>query len=180
VKIKNSAKKKLPVILTALLVAILAFAFIITPALDRLEETTPTEQAFTQRIDLIKNALTLITAHPLFGVGLGNYLPSVSGFQKPLPSTLYIQPVHNIFLLLLSEIGIIGLLFILAFLFKTYQRLYGMQDGRKNSLLIVISVILILGLFDHYWLTLQQNQLFLAVILGLCWAKITPNPCLQK
>jgi O-antigen ligase len=169
-KIKNSPKKKLSVIFTALLIAILAFAsFVYTPALDRLEETTTTEQAFTQRIYLLKNALTLISAHPFFGVGLGNYLPSVAAIQKPLPSTLYIQPVHNIFLLLTSEIGIIGLLFFLALLFKTYQRLYGLPHYIRNPLLIALSVILILGLFDHYWITLQQNQLLFAVILGLCW-----------
>ena len=171
VKIKNSTKKKLPVALTALLVLILVFSFLAyTPALTRLEETTLTEQAFTQRIDLTKNALTLIAVHPLFGVGLGNYLPAVAVIQKPL-STLYIQPVHNIFLLLLSEIGIIGLLSVLAFLFKTYQRLKNPPTNNiKKILLIVLSVILILGLFDHYWLTLQQNQLLLTVILGLSWA----------
>ncbi|MBU4099621.1 hypothetical protein KJ980_08325, partial [Patescibacteria group bacterium] len=94
---------------------------------------------------------------------------------------------------------IIGAAFFLWFLFKTYNRLlfYLSLRGRtelmrrsplassaerdkgvqlkqaKQSpaiLLILLSVILILGLFDHYWLTLQQGQLLFAIILGLCWA----------
>lgn len=181
VKIKNSTKKKLPLILTTLLITTLALSSLIyTPALTRLEQTTLTEQSFTQRIDLTKNALSLIATHPLLGVGLGNYLPSVAIIQKPLTSVLYIQPVHNIFLLITAEIGLIGLTLTLCFLFKTYRRLLSSPSDTNKTLIIILSAILILGLFDHYWLTLQQNQLLLALILGLCWAKISTPTFLQK
>ncbi|MBU3978385.1 O-antigen ligase family protein, partial [Patescibacteria group bacterium] len=172
---------------------------IFTPVLPRLEGTNFTEEAISQRADLLKSTLVMINERPLFGVGLFNFLPGISHIQKPLSSTLYLQPVHNIFLLVTAEIGIIGAAFFLWFLFKTYNRLlfYLSLRGRtelmrrsplassaerdkgvqlkqaKQSpaiLLILLSVILILGLFDHYWLTLQQGQLLFAIILGLCWA----------
>ncbi len=155
-----------------------------TPVLPRLEGTNFTEEAFSQRADLFKSTLIIIKDHPLFGVGLYNFIPSLSHIQKPLSPTLYLQPVHNIFLLITAEIGIIGVSFFLWFLFKTYKRLLSHLSLRtpdliraKQSpavLLILLSVILILGLFDHYWLTIQQGQLLLALILGLCWA---PKTC---
>jgi hypothetical protein len=43
----------------------------------------------------------------------------------------------------------------------------------RNFLLLALSAILLTGMFDHYWLTLQQGQLLFAVILGLSWTKKT-------
>jgi hypothetical protein len=31
--------------------------------------------------------------------------------------------------------------------------------------------IIFTGFFDHYWLTLIQNQLLFVLILGLAWSK---------
>ncbi len=182
---KNGIKDFLP-----LLIIIVSFILLFfTPVLPRLEGTNFTEEAFSQRADLFKSTLIMIKDHPLLGVGLLNFLPGISFIQKPLSPTLYLQPVHNIFLLITAEIGIIGLAFFLLFLFKTYKRLLfylSLRERRTKSelacltgvwtkqspavLLILLSVILILGLFDHYWLTIQQGQLLFTLILGLCWA----------
>jgi len=195
-------RKKTPMIFLAyifFIVAIVIGALFYIPVLPRLEGTNFTEEAITQRADLFKSTLIMIKDHPLFGVGLFNFLPGISHIQKPLSSTLYLQPVHNIFLLVTAEIGIIGVAFFLWFLFKTYKRLLlqlslrGRTEPMRRSplassaeldkgvqlkqtkqslitLLVLLSAILILGLFDHYWLTLQQGQLLFALILGLCWA----------
>jgi O-antigen ligase len=149
------------------IIIIFVSLLLLTPVLPRLEGTNFAEEAFSQRADLFKSTLIMIKDHPLFGVGLLNFLPSLSHIQKPLSPTLYLQPVHNIFLLITAEAGIIGLAFSLWFLFKTYKRLL---FHLSSTLLILFSVILILGLFDHYWLTLQQGQLLFALIIGLCWA----------
>jgi O-antigen ligase len=143
---------------------------IFTPVLARLQGTRFTEEAVTQREELLKATGNIILSRPLFGVGLHNFLPTVGRVQKPLSPTLYLQPVHNILLLIMAEIGIIGLIFFLWFLFKTYQHLRRLPNNTRNVLMIILSVILILGLFDHYWLTLQQGQLLFALFLGLCWA----------
>ncbi len=170
--------KKTPIIFLAYfcLLALITGALFYIPVLSRLKGTNFAEEAFSQRADLFKSALIIIKDHPLFGVGLHNFIPSLSHIQKPLSPTLYLQPVHNIFLLITAEIGIIGSAFFLWFLFKTYNRLLFYLSLRhhevaKQSLitLLILSAILILGLFDHYWLTLQQGQLLLALILGLCW-----------
>ena len=45
------------------------------------------------------------------------------------------------------------------FVWRTWRRGQGLIH---NSLFIILA----LGLFDHYFLTLQQGQLMLAVVLG--------------
>ena len=93
--------------------------------------------------------------NPFLGVGLGV-------FPLTIAKGIFFQPAHNIYLLLLSETGLIGLSMFLILIFKTL----------KNSLKIPLIIILFLGMFDHYSLTLQQTQLLFSIILGLSWSKM--------
>lgn len=114
----------------------------------------------SKRVELINNSIKIIAEQPLMGVGLGNYLYA----QNKFPSSyfdLINQPVHNIFLLLLSELGIISSFIFMFFVFNNTKK-----QWLFNNLLIV-GVVITTGLVDHYWLTLQQNFLLLAVVLGL-------------
>ena len=71
-----------------------------------------------------------------------------------IPSTTrFLQPVHNIYLLLLSEAGVIGLFMFLWILWR----------AKKHW---VILIVFFLGLVDHYFLTLQQGQLLLVILLS--------------
>jgi hypothetical protein len=112
-----------------------------------------------KRFDLIKNSLTIISRYPFTGVGPGNYLFAQTGFPSVHYNFLN-QPVHNIFLLLLAEIGIV-----VGTLVLFLTRKYLMFFLRKKVIYLTLAVLLT-GLFDHYWLTLQQNILLLAVIFG--------------
>ncbi len=111
-----------------------------------------------KRIELVKNSLLIFQRHPWFGVGLGNYLLA----QNQIASQYWLffnQPVHNIFILFLVETGLlIGGVIIYLFWNQAY-RLF-----RVNP--YVILVVLLTGFFDHYWLSLQQNFLLLALIYG--------------
>jgi len=112
-----------------------------------------------KRLQLMQNALLIIAKRPLFGVGLGNYLLAQQQFPQRFADFLN-QPVHNIFLLLLSEIGI-AITAALYFIFRKEFKI-----AFKNSPYIFL-VVLLTGLFDHYWLTLQQNFLLIGLILGV-------------
>lgn len=112
-----------------------------------------------QRILLAKASLEVFSQKPLLGVGLNNFLtqlPMAAAFNK----ILIIQPVHNIYLLVLAETGILGLLsvFILLILF--------LKNIKNTFLLSAFLFILVTGLFDHYWLTLPQNMLLLSILIG--------------
>lgn len=114
--------------------------------------------SMSKRIDLMGNSINIFLQHPLLGVGLGNYLNAQQLFVMKYPY-FFLQPVHNIFLLLLSEGGLL----LTGFLTYVGIKLLTNQKTIPYCLLVVV----ITGLFDHYWLTLQQNILLLPVIFGL-------------
>jgi len=130
------------------------------------------EKPTQERIQLIKSSLEMIKSNPISGVGLNNFIVRLPEYWQS-GQTRLLQPVHNIYLLILTETGLVGFLIFLWFLVLTFKRLL---CYRIATLLIALSVILLLGLFDHYWFTLQQNQLLLAIVLGLVWREKETKP----
>jgi len=116
-----------------------------------------------KRKELILNSLNIIKNFPLFGVGLGNYLFAQKDFSSSF-SLFFNQPVHNIFLLLIAEVGIPFFILLLFFIINFFKK-----NNKKISLntYYLILTIIFTGFFDHYWLTLKQNFLLLAVLFGL-------------
>ncbi len=147
-----------------------------TPFGSRLLQTNFAEEAVVQRTELLQASATMVAQQPVIGIGFGNFIPQLATVQQPLSVGFYLQPVHNVFLLVLVETGIFGLSFFIWFLFKTYRRLF--QLAKKTRVLpyrifvVLLSVVLVVGLFDHYFFTLQQGQLLFALIIGLCWTSI--------
>lgn len=171
-----SGQKKKIIIFLGLIIFIL-FALWLSPLGSRLLQTSLTEESFVQRKELIAASAKLFVAHPFWGVGFGNFIPSVPSVQKVTVATFYLQPVHNIFLLVLTETGPVGLLFFVWLLVKTYRRLFRLIKKRKAAApvcrlsIILLTIVLILGSFDHYFLTLQQGQLLMTLVTGLAWVK---------
>ncbi|MFH0863798.1 MAG: O-antigen ligase family protein [Candidatus Gottesmanbacteria bacterium] len=125
------------------------------------------QESITYRQDLNAVALKMFTSSPLLGVGLNNFLVRLPEFYRFPGPVYFLQPAHNIFLLIASETGLIGLISLIWFLILTIRRLLLITN---YMLLTTLSTILVLGLFDHYFYTLQQGQLLLAIILGLSWS----------
>ncbi len=129
---------------------------------------------FTSRIDLATIALTIIQSHMIFGVGLLNYFPFMLEYQTEITPVL-LQPVHNIYLLVLLQVGILGAIPVSIFLVKTVQRVIAIWNSKpeKNAFFSVTGAIfisiLLIGVADHFFLTLQQGMLMTAVITGFLW-----------
>lgn len=126
------------------------------------------------RNELTPIALSAVNAFPL-GLGLHNFYYYQAGIQTQF-SSVYLQPVHNIFLLLLAESGIICTLLFVYFLGLTLVKLYARAQKDKRLtlnkvLLALLLVSITVGMFDHYLLTIQQGQLLFTILLGLCWNK---------
>ena len=144
----------------------------------RFSQTSFFEESFLQRTELIDSAIQIIQSNPILGVGLGHFIPTLAPLQEPLSLGLYMQPVHNIYLLAAAETGYVGLGIFLFIIALTYRRLLfnisltPLFRPMYLILTLLLSIILLIGLFDHYFLTLQQGQLLFAFILGLSWAKV--------
>lgn len=114
------------------------------------------QPTISERITLLSNAGIQILHSPLLGVGLGNFIPS-----QTLNNNFISQPVHNIYILLATEIGLPMTVLIILLLIKTIKNLH------QKPLKYAAIAILLSGMFDHYWLTLHQNQLLFALIISL-------------
>ncbi len=135
-----------------------------------------TDESVVVRQALNISAIEIWKTHLWFGVGLGNFIVSLPLF---LPSKLiyFLQPVHNIYLLLLSEMGIVGIcviVYILYFLFKNESQIMHTDKKIKHVIHTSLFMFLILGLVDHYPLTLQQGQLLLTLLIGLSIVEYNP------
>ncbi|MCL5113924.1 MAG: O-antigen ligase family protein [Patescibacteria group bacterium] len=160
-----------------LLAALLILGILLTPLRLRFINFNPMDETILSRVELAKDSLVMIKNQPLLGTGINNFLVELSYIEKNNHNLFYLQPVHNIYLLIASQTGIVGLGVFLWFIGKTYKRIREELRSRdRNSKVynfkpIILSVILILGFFDHYFLTIQQGQLLLSFVFGLCWAK---------
>ena len=132
-----------------------------------------TNEAFSQRKQLIDAALLMIKNFPLSGVGLNNFIFSLPNYWSLIGFTYWLQPVHNIYFLIAAETGFTGLIIFIWFLILTFRRLFKYFSMFSLILALSLILILLLGLNDHYWLTLQQNQLLLTFVLGLSWSKLS-------
>ncbi len=121
-----------------------------------------------RREELAEIALKYFEENPLLGVGLNNFIVVSSSSSFISGASRFLQPVHNIYLLSLAETGIVGSIGFLVFLLFPLIRLITRSKNDRAKLLIQLYlIILFLGLFDHYFLTLPQGQRMLFVIWGL-------------
>lgn len=121
-----------------------------------------------RREDLAGIALNLFSKSPFTGVGLNNFIPFAADQLLVGPSR-FLQPVHNIFLLQLSETGILGLLGLLALVEVPIWLSF---KNKSKILLVIWAVIIFLGMFDHYFLTLPQGYRLLFLVWGLSFGMV--------
>lgn len=116
-----------------------------------------------ERVWLAKAALQMISKNPFFGVGLSGFIPVLPRFWQG--KVFLLQPVHNLFLLVAAETGLFGLAAFCWFWLLLFRK------ALKNWFLaLAVLAIFFTGLFDHYWLTLQQNVLIFTITSSLVWS----------
>ncbi|MCR4324695.1 MAG: O-antigen ligase family protein [Candidatus Curtissbacteria bacterium] len=107
-----------------------------------------------ERLTLAQAALNITLLNPLFGVGSNNFILELSRLNLfALSETRLLQPAHNVFLLILAENGIVGLL-----LFATLLLVISKSINDKIKLAL-FAAILIFSTTDHFLWTLQQGRL---------------------
>mgnify|MGYP006295295687 CR=1 FL=1 len=136
-------------------------------------------QSFTERVQYFNISKQIFYTYP-FGTGLGNFtilMPDFAAFK--LDPWLY-QPVHNIYMLLLNEIGIFGVISFLGLFFMSgvfiFSSMKKTQSGKKELgavLLSLLAAVFVLGLFDHYPVSLHQGLMLLFLVFAISGRYIT-------
>ena len=106
--------------------------------------------------------VAIFKSHPWFGVGPGAYTLALAE-KNPSVSTYDLQPVHNIFLLSLVELGIfawLSLFFILSYLI---YKIYRFQP----VFLAVIVALFVSGFTDHWLWSMYTGMMLWWVVLAL-------------
>lgn len=129
------------------------------PTVFVLMKVNPLEESVVVRQQLNGAAIKLWAASPLVGVGLGNFLVELPK-MLPSKSVYFLQPVHNIYLLILAETGVVGFILFCWLLWKVFLHPFSIYH-------LSFTILLILGLVDHYPLSLQQGQLLLTLLVAL-------------
>ena len=122
---------------------ILIFHWVIFPKI----YLSASEPAIQQRMDYLKLGWQSVKENPFFGVGLGQ--PIYKGQN---------QPIHNLYLLIASETGLVGLFLFFLFIYFIFRHSFEIQE-------IIFISILFLGMFDHYLWTIPAGQLLLWITI---------------
>ncbi len=157
------------VVLAALgLIMFFAFGWAIAPR----SHLSIEEPSVAYRLDYDEVALILAESHP-FGVGLGNQV--IAGISEKVYQNLGLdelnwQPIHNIYLLALVELGVLGfiafLFFVGSLIFEKIKDFKNWNLGTIISLAIFLA-LLFLGLFDHYLWDLEPGRLMFWLAVGI-------------
>lgn len=150
--IRYEKKKHLAKWFFLIFIALGIFSFTF-PTLD--SKVLSINTSFSKRAQLFEESLFKIRQRPFFGVG---YSASTS-----VKSNVFarVQPVHNIFMLILEEAGLFALFFFVIFI------IFILYHQPKNSFIFIsILQILMLGFFDHYIFTMHQTLLLFFIIIG--------------
>ena len=115
--------------------------------------------------------------NPFLGVGSGQFvlnMEKIDGIQN-----WQFQPVHNVFLLILNEIGIFGLILFAWFVWEIVKNFplqhkcstWNILRGKYETFIFYVEAIffgfMFIMLFDHYFWDIQQGQIMLWIIFGI-------------
>jgi hypothetical protein len=144
------------------------------------------KQSYSERMVYLWPSINMIFTNPLFGIGMGQFVPRMEQFSHISLAPWQFQPVHNVFLLIWSEIGILSLTAFIVFIYqviKIIPRLPRSKIVPRGTILdytgwsnfdqtlniylkgLLISFIIVM-LSDHYLWDIQQGEIMLWLILG--------------
>jgi len=104
-KENKELSKKIILLFLLFIVSCLSFVVFAFPELFSRFSVSSAEQSVTLRVLYNETAYSVIQEYPLIGIGLGNFVWEIRE-MLPLLSNWIHQPVHNVYLLISSEVGL--------------------------------------------------------------------------
>jgi len=113
----------------------------------------------------LKNvAINMIKKKPFFGVGFRNFLIKRQEFSKESVERAY---VHNIYLLIAAENGLISFFLFILLLMSIFINLFRLSlNPLTIAIFCIVVSFLIIGFFDHYPISSNFGRFVLFLNLG--------------
>jgi O-antigen ligase len=106
-----------------------------------------------------------------FGTGMADeprYAETRGLFEKfGIRNPLDFQPVHNLYLLIGTELGVAGLLLLLFFLGSLFRSVGGIAPELRALSISLFAFVAVFALFDHFFWTLEAGRLMFWGALGI-------------
>jgi len=143
----------------------------------RFESTSRLEKiSFEERVSQYQQFQDVLRRNPFFGVGPGAY-PFALAEVFPKKDVWSYQPIHNVFLLLLAELGVVGLLAFLYLLLRVDQVSTQVAKRAEGMFALSLSILLlVLSLFDHYLWSFWSGLALCAFVFACLLKWSTDNP----
>jgi O-antigen ligase len=179
-------------IVTIISVCILAFIFTNTMPQNLRERFSKTQvtanargtgdgdiDSTTRRYYLAQAGWRIFLNHPVFGIGIGNYY-----YENRFYAPVHPGRAHNMYLEIMAELGLIGILLFLGIIFHTFKSLNriikanNIFSGYARGFYIGLVGFLIAGIFLH---AQQDRILWFLIFMSAALENIAfPKPELQK
>ncbi len=114
------------------------------------------DSAVADRVNLLKQSINIFKTNWLMGTGYNSFVKEMgSNMPRTANGVLLNQPVHNVFMLSLCELGILGTALVGISYWKTF---FKKKVNLKSLRNIFITICLIsIGMVDHYLFSLPQG-----------------------
>ena len=120
-----------------------------------------------ERVNGYGEAIDIIKSRPIIGTGMGNYT-AAAYIADPSRDGWSYQPVHTLPLLILAELGVVGLgliLFLIGAFFAFVNRI--VTNDRWAMIVISSTIFLPIAFFDHYLWTAWTGLLLMPLLFAL-------------
>lgn len=125
------------------------------------------------RIRLWKTALKMIKDHPILGVGNGNYISYYDEYVKKYPQLAYADykryPVHNSYLKVETELGVLGGLSFAAVILTALSKIYKTLKHSDSTVKKIFYTGFFASAVAFLFMNLSDNLLFVPQIAVYFW-----------
>ena len=118
------------------------------------------------RVWYTQQAINIIQKHLLTGMGIGSFVLELS---KIAVEGVLVEPVHNIFLLVTTELGVVGLIITISLFISIALHTFKAKSPQAILASATLTGLGVISFFDHYLWTLAPGRMLLGLALGL-WA----------
>ncbi len=103
---------------------------------------------------------------PIFGVGPNAYTFTLADQDPGQPVWVY-QPIHNVFLLILAELGVVGFVLFVFWIGRIGRSLMAIKNPNGLFAVALGVSLTTIALFDHYLWSLWPGLALSAFVLGI-------------